>query len=65
MISDLMEDQAELRKEVEKVKEARNEGKWGIIGTRNGIIKDKDKKYNNKDGFGTLWILSGNFCGFP
>ena len=32
------EDQAELRKEVQKVKEARKEGKWAIIGNRKVVV---------------------------
>jgi hypothetical protein len=36
------EDQAELRKEVQKVKEARKEGKWAIIRNRKAIVKDRD-----------------------
>jgi hypothetical protein len=36
------EDQDELRKEVQKVKEARKEGKWTIIRNRKDIIRDRD-----------------------
>jgi len=32
------EDQAELRKEVQKVKEARKEGKWALIRNKEAII---------------------------
>ena len=42
------EDQAELRKEVQKVKEARKEGKWVIIRNRKVFIQDRNQKYNNK-----------------
>jgi hypothetical protein len=42
------EDQAELRKEVQKVKEARKEGKWAIIRNRKAIVRDTDQKDNNK-----------------
>jgi hypothetical protein len=37
----ILEDQAKLRKEVQKVKEARNEGKWAIIKNRKSIIRDR------------------------
>jgi hypothetical protein len=36
------EDRTELREEVQKVKEARKEGKWGIIRNRKAIIQYKD-----------------------
>jgi len=42
------EDQAELRKEVQKVKEARKEGKWEIIRNRKAIIRDRNQKDSNK-----------------
>jgi hypothetical protein len=42
------EDQVELRKEVQKVKEARKEGKWEIIRNRKAIVKDRDQNDNNK-----------------
>jgi hypothetical protein len=42
------EDQAKLRKEVQKVKEARKEGKWEIIRNQKAIIRDRDQKDNNK-----------------
>jgi hypothetical protein len=42
------EDQAELRKEVQKVKEARKEGKRAIIRNRKAIVRDRDQKDNNK-----------------
>jgi hypothetical protein len=42
------EDQAELRKEAQKVKEARKEGKWEIIRNQKAIIRDRDQKDNNK-----------------
>jgi hypothetical protein len=42
------EDQVELRKEVQKVKEARKEGKWAIIRNRKVIVRDRDQKDNNK-----------------
>ena len=41
-------DQVESRKEVQKVKEARKEGKWAIIRNRKVIIRDRNQKYNNK-----------------
>jgi hypothetical protein len=41
-------DQVELRKEVQKVKEARKEGKWEIIRNRKVIVRDRDQKDNNK-----------------
>ena len=42
------EDQAELRKEVQKVKEARKEEKWAIIRNRKAVIRDRNKKDSNK-----------------
>jgi hypothetical protein len=42
------EDEAGLRKEVQKVKEARKEGKWAIIRNRKAIVRDRDQKDNNK-----------------
>jgi len=42
------EDQAELRKEVQKVKEARKEGKWAIIRNRKAVIRDRNQKDSNK-----------------
>jgi len=42
------EDQAELRKEVQTVKEARKEGKWAIIRNRKVGIRYRNQKYNNK-----------------
>ena len=42
------EDQAELRKEVQKVKEARKEGKWAIIRNRKVVIRDRNQKDSNK-----------------
>jgi hypothetical protein len=44
----IREDQAELRKEVQKVKEARKEGKWAIIRNQKAIVRDRDQKDNNK-----------------
>ena len=38
------EDQEELRKEVQKVKEARKEGKWAIIRNRKAFIQDRNQK---------------------
>jgi hypothetical protein len=38
------EDKAELRKEVQKVKEARKEGKWAIIRNRKAIVRDRVQK---------------------
>jgi hypothetical protein len=37
------EDQFELRKEVQKVKESRKEGKWEIIQNGKVIMRDRDK----------------------
>ena len=34
--------QDELRKEFQKVKEARKEGKWDIIRNRKAIVRDRD-----------------------
>ena len=42
------EDQVELRKEVQKVKEARKEGKWAIIRNRKAVIRDRNQKDYNK-----------------
>ena len=42
------EDQAELRKEVQKVKEARKEGKWAIIRNRKAFIRDRNQKDSNQ-----------------
>jgi len=44
----ILEDQEELRKEVQKVKEARKEGKWAIIRNRKVVIRDRNQKYTNK-----------------
>ena len=44
----ILEDQAELRKEVQKVKEARKEEKWAIIRNRKVVIRDRNQKDNNK-----------------
>jgi hypothetical protein len=44
----ILEDQDELRKEVQKVKEARKEGKWAIIKNQKAIVRDRDQKDNNK-----------------
>ena len=41
-------DQAELRKEVQKVKEARKEGKWETIRNRKAVIRDRNQKDSNK-----------------
>ncbi len=41
-------DQARLRNEVEKIKEARMEGKWAIIRNRKDIIWDRNQKDSNK-----------------
>ena len=40
--------QAELKKEVQKVKEARKEGKWARIKNRKVVIRDKNQNYSNK-----------------
>jgi len=37
-----------LRKEVQKVKEARKEGEWAIIRNRKTVIRDRNQKDNNK-----------------
>ena len=42
------EDQAELRKEVQKVKEARKEGKRAIIKNRKADIRYRNQKYSNQ-----------------
>jgi hypothetical protein len=44
----ILKEQVELRKEVQKVKEARKEGKWEIIRNRKAIARDRDQKDNNK-----------------
>ena len=44
----ILEDQAELRKEVQKLKEARKEGKWAIIRNRKVVIRDRNQKDSNK-----------------
>jgi hypothetical protein len=41
-------DQVELRKEVQKVKEAGKEGKWAIIRNKKTTVRDRDQKDNNK-----------------
>ena len=45
---DIPEDQAKLWKEVQKVREVRNEGKWALIINRKDVIWDRNQKYNNK-----------------
>ena len=42
------QDQAESRQDVQKVKEARKEGKWAIIRNRKDVIRDRNKKDSNK-----------------
>jgi len=42
------EDQAELRKDVQKVKETRKEGKWAIIRNRKAGIHDRNQNKSNK-----------------
>ena len=42
------EDQTELRKEVQKVKESRKEGKCAIIRNRKVVIQDRNQKDSNK-----------------
>ena len=42
------EDKAELRKEVQKVKEARKEGKWAIIRNRKAFIRNRNQKDSTK-----------------
>jgi phage terminase large subunit len=44
----ISEDQVELRKEVQNVKEASKQGKWAIIRNRKASIRNSDQKYNNK-----------------
>ena len=44
----ITEDQYELRKEIQKVKETRKEGKLDIIRDRKFIFRDRDQKDNNK-----------------
>jgi len=44
----ILEDQVELRKEVLKVKEARNEGKWAIIRNRKSIIRFRFQNKSEK-----------------
>ena len=61
----ILQDQAELRKEVQKIKESRNEGKWEIIRNRKVVIRDRNQKDGNKYQFNMLWILSCNYRGFP
>ena len=51
---DIPEDQVELRKEVQKVKESRKEGKWELIRNMKAIIRDKNQKDSNKYQFDTL-----------
>ena len=53
------EDQVELRKEVQKVKEARKEGKWEIIRNKKVIVRDRDKK----DKTNRILGHSGSFFG--
>jgi hypothetical protein len=36
------EDQDELRKKVQKIKESRKEGKWAIIRNQKSIVRDRD-----------------------
>ena len=43
----IREDEDELRKEVQKVKEARKEGKWALI-KKKVVIRDRNEKYCNK-----------------
>jgi hypothetical protein len=42
------EDQTKLRKEFQKVKEAKKEGKWTIIRNQKTIVRDRHHKDNNK-----------------
>jgi len=44
----ILEDQAELRKGVQKGKEIKKEGKWAIIRNRKDIVRDRDQKDNNE-----------------
>ena len=44
----ILEDQVELRKEVQKVKEARKEGRWELIRNMKSIIRDINQKASNK-----------------
>jgi hypothetical protein len=38
----ILEDQAELRKEAQKVNEAKKEGKWAIMRNRKAIVRDRN-----------------------
>jgi hypothetical protein len=44
----ILEDQAELRKEVQQVKESTKEGKYAIIRNRKDLVRDRDQKDNKK-----------------
>ena len=46
---DIPEDQAKLWKEVQKVREVRNEGKWALIINRKDVIWDRNQKYNSNN----------------
>jgi len=50
---------------VQKVKEARKEGKWAIIRNRKVVIRDRVQNKSDKKELGTLWILFWNCHGFP
>ena len=52
--------QAELRKEVQKLKEARKEGKWALIRNGKVVIRDRNQKDSNKYQFYILCIFSWN-----
>ena len=41
-------DMDELRKELQKVKEARKEGKWALIRNMKVVIRDRNQKDSNK-----------------
>ena len=43
-----LEDQAKLRKQIQKVNNARKEGNWEINRNRKAIIRDIDQNDNNK-----------------
>ena len=44
----ILKDQVELRKEVQKVKETRKEGKWALSINRKVFVKERDEKSDNK-----------------
>jgi hypothetical protein len=60
----ILEDQDELRKGVQKVKEARKERKWTIIRNRKAIIRDRDRKDNINRNLGHLGSFFGTVVTF-